>query len=175
MRKVLLAASLLLAGAACTEELTVPGHCPELCPGGQPELRDTIIVATEGRDSAFAGYLGYNEVPSLLVSNGLTAGEARAWYLFPKRADSISVIVGDSAKPYTIDSVTITVNLAARDTAVKHLVLLLHRLPITIDSLTPFETIDGLLTPETLIDTLAVPDSVTSGIRKRSDESETAT
>ena len=154
---------LLLAASACTEELTVPGQCPELCPGGQPQLRDTVIVATEGADSTFSGYLGYTEVPSLLVSSGLSAGEARAWYLFPKRADSISVIVGDSVRPYTIDSVTITVNLVARDTAAKHLVLQLHRLPVSLDSLTSFETIDALLTPESLIDTIAVPDSVTSG------------
>jgi hypothetical protein len=158
-----MAAGLLLAAAACTEELTVPGHCPELCPGGQPQLRDTVIVATLGSDSAFAGYLGYTEVPSLLVSTGLAAGETRAWYLFPKRADSISVIVGDSLRPYTIDSVTITVNLVARDTAVKRLVLQLHRLPVALDSLTPFETIDALLTPESLIDTIAIPDSVASG------------
>jgi len=163
MKWRLLAVAAVALAAACTEDLTVPGQCPELCPGGQAELRDTIIVALEGRDSSFVGYVGHAAIPSLLVSNGLTAGEARAWYLFPKRADSIAVIVGDSARPYTIDSVSITVNLQARDTAVKNLVLLLHRLPITVDSLTAFDELDSWLTPESFLDSLLVPDSLANG------------
>jgi hypothetical protein len=163
MRRVLLAVFLLAGSGACAEELTVPGHCPELCPGGQPQLRDTVIVALEGRDSTFSGYLSYSEVPSLLVSNGLPAGEARAWYLFPARSDSITVSVGDTARAYSIDSVKFSVNLVARDTTVKHLVLQLHRLPIGLDSLTSFDAFEALLTPESLIDTVAVPDSVVSG------------
>lgn len=160
-----LAVAVLLAGGAgaCTEELTVPGQCPQFCPGGQPQLRDTVIVATEGRDSTFVGYVGHSAIPSLLVSDGLPAGEARAWYLFPRRADSISVIVGDTARPYTIDSVKITVNLLARDSLVRGLVLLLHRLPITVDSLTGFEEFEAWLTPDSVIDSVVVADSVRSG------------
>ena len=48
-----LASVLVLAG--CEEELTVPGQCPELCPGGQPAVLDTIVYATEGSDTAYFG------------------------------------------------------------------------------------------------------------------------
>ena len=81
----------VLVVAGCTEELTVPGQCPELCPGGQPVVLDTILLATEGSDTAFFGYSDRATISSLLVSDSIAAGEARSWVRFPQRSDSVTV------------------------------------------------------------------------------------
>lgn len=154
-----LAFPVLLAG--CEEQLTVPGRCPELCPGGQPVVRDTIVLAIPGSDTTFAGYSGLGEITSLLVSNGLAAGEARAWIRFPQRADSVRV--SEINRAYTMDSVIIAVNLVARDTLVDGLKFYLHRLPYSVDTLATFAEIDAALTPATLLDSIEVADSVRSG------------
>lgn len=154
-----LAALLLLAG--CEEELTVAGQCPELCPGGQAAVRDTIILAVEASDTAFFGYTGRSGVSSLLVSDGLEAGEARAWVRFPKRADSVTV--NAIARSYKPDSVVFTLSLVARDTLTKDLRLILHRVPITWDTLSAFPEVDAALEPGAIIDSLAIPDSLRSG------------
>ena len=156
---VFLASVLILAG--CEEELTVPGQCPELCPGGQPVVLDTILFATEGSDTAFFGYTDRSSVSSLLISDGLAAGEARAWVRFPKRSDSVTV--GGIVRSYKVDSVVFTVNLVARDTLVHGLKLIAHRVPLTWDTLTTFADVEAALTPEAIIDSVAVPDTLKSG------------
>lgn len=156
---LLLASLVMLPG--CEEELTVAGHCPELCPGGQPAVRDTIILATEGSDSAFFGYTSRAETSSLLVSDGIEAGEARAWVRFPKRSDSVTVV--GIVRSYKVDSVVFTVNLVVRDTLVDGLRLILHRVPLTWDTLTTFADVDAALLPDAIIDSMSIPDSVRSG------------
>ena len=90
MRSLSLLASLALAGAlaACQEKLTTPVDCPELCPGNSLIVRDTVIEPLFDLDSTFTGYLKATEIPALLVSNGLPAGDARSWATFPRRTDS---------------------------------------------------------------------------------------
>jgi len=154
-----LASVLVLAG--CEEELTVPGQCPELCPGGQPVVLDTIVYATEGSDSAFFGYSDRRSVSSLLISDGVAAGEARAWVRFPRRSDSATV--GGIVHGYKVDSILFTVNLVARDTLVPGLKLIFHRVPLTWDTLTAFTEVEAALRPEAIIDSIAVPDTLKSG------------
>lgn len=146
---------------ACQERLTTPSNCPELCPGTGLLIRDTVLTARVGLDSTFTGYLSADQVGALLVSNGLAAGEARAFAVFPKRPDSVTV--DGQARSYTIDSVAFVLSLVARDTAVNELRLILHRIPATVDTSTTFAELDGLLTPESLIDSVVVADTLTGG------------
>ena len=157
----LLALGLFVGLAACEEELTVPGQCPEFCPPGLPELLEVVIPAQPASDTAFVGYVGLSSPAALLVSDGLPAGEARAWYRFPKRPDSITV--RDSLNFYTVDSVAFEINLIVRDTLVLDLSLLVHRVPLTWDTLTSFAEVDAALTDETVLDTLPVPDTLRTG------------
>lgn len=156
---VMLASVLVLAG--CEEELTVAGHCPELCPGGQAVVLDTIVLATEGSDTAFYGYSDRSRVSSLLVSDGLEAGEARAWVRFPARSDSVTV--GGIVRSYKTDSVAFTVSVVVRDTLVGGLVLIAHRVPLTWDTTTTFAEVDGALLPDAIIDSVVIPDTLKSG------------
>jgi hypothetical protein len=156
-----LAAALLMGAAACKEQLTVPGSCPELCFSGVPQIVDTVLLVRLGSDSVFFGYVGLGEVTSLLVSDSLASGEARAWYRFPRRVDSITV--ADTFRPYTIDSVGFTVQLAARDTAVKSLRLFFYRVPISIDTLATFDEVESALIEEALLELSEISDSARSG------------
>ncbi len=156
---VLLLALGVLAG--CQEQLTAPAECPELCPGTSLIIRDTVLHAAPGTDSSFTGYIGANQVPALLVSDGIPALEARAFATFPRRSDS--VFIGGTQTLVTLDSVAITAQLIARDTAVKQLTIFYYRIAPDLDSTVTLPALDAMMTPETLIDSLIVPDTLKNG------------
>jgi hypothetical protein len=158
----LLAAALLLS--ACQERLAAPADCPNLCPGGYKTF-DTTLVAIQDGDSAFQGYVRPGQGSSLLVSYTFPLSETRALYRFARRTDSL--LVGDSLKPYTIDSVALALTLGYRDTTVKGLKLYLYRLPATVDSNTTFAEVDAAFTPASIIDSFTVDDSVRVNHRYR--------
>ena len=160
-----LAAFLVLAGinSACQEELTAPAVCPELCPGGNARLFDTVLTPLPGADSSYTGYVPRHRAGSMLVSNGLPAGDARAVYRFQARRDSAPV--GDSARPYVVDSAQISLNLIRRDTLLDGLKLYLYRIdPATADSEATFASITSQLVATAIIDSIAVPDTLNSGL-----------
>ncbi|MEO8449088.1 MAG: hypothetical protein ABI647_04815 [Gemmatimonadota bacterium] len=152
---------LILAG--CTENLATPGDCPELCPGQTLTVKDTTILANSGLDSAYFGYTPRAVPPALLVSSGLPAGEARTFVVFqPARFDSITVL--DTLKELVIDTVNVEFTLLARDSTATGLKLYIHRVPVGLDSSATFAQLDPLLTPESLVDSIVVPDSVHTGL-----------
>jgi hypothetical protein len=150
-----------VAASACQEKLATPTDCPALCPGNSLTIRDTILTARLGLDSTFTGYLNANLVGALLVSNGISGGEARTFAQFPARADSIFVL--GAKVTYTVDSVGFLFTLIARDTAVRSLRLLAYRIPVSVDTSTSFEDVDAALTPENLIDSVLVSDTLKNG------------
>jgi len=163
LRPTLLACgALLLVGlAACTEDLTTPGSCPQTCPGGQVQVRDTILVALQDQDSAFAGYVQPGQGTGLLVS---TPGQS-AHYLsvlkFGGRPDSIRV--NDTMYTYTIDSVALSIAVLARDPAATGITLQLYRAPASVDSTVTYADLAGYATPGNLMDSVAVPDTLEDG------------
>ncbi len=165
-----LAAMVLLAGAmaACQERLTSPAECPALCPGGTPQVFDTVVPALQDRDSSFPafadrehGYVDRGDGLALLVSNGFAPSDDRAIYRFAPRGPTI--VVRDTQRSYTVDSVVLALNIVARDTLVNGLKVFLYRLPASVDSTAAFAGIEPLLTDANLIDSIAVPDSVNTG------------
>jgi len=154
-------ALLLLGLGACTEDLTTPGTCPQTCPGGQVQVRDTILSALQDQDSAFVGYVQPGQGTGLLVS---TAGQS-AHYLsvlkFGGRPDSI--LVRDTMYAYTIDSVAVSIAVLARDPAATGITLQLYRAPATVDSTVTYADLAGYETPANLMDSVAVPDTLEDG------------
>lgn len=151
------AAITALLSLACNENLTAPADCPTLCPG-QATTFDTVLTPLPGVDSSFAGYVARGAASSLLVSNGLPAGDARAVVRWAPRADT--VVVGGSGVGYTIDSVVISLVVVARDTSVDGLVVSMHRLPATVDDPVTFAEVEAALTPANLLTIQPVADSV---------------
>jgi hypothetical protein len=159
-----LAAFVLLAAAitGCQERLTAPGECPDLCPGDQSRVFDTVITPIPNSDSTYTGYIARGAARALLVSNGLPASEDRAVYRFNARPDSIEV--RDTLRPYVVDSALLSINLIARDTLVNGLKIYLYRIDPGVDADATFESIEQQLVPEAIIDSIAVADSVNSGL-----------
>lgn len=146
--------------AACQEELAIPSSCPDLCPGAGLQIRDTTIEATQDQDSTFTGYIGAFDVPALLVSNGLPAGDARAWSIFGRMPDSIFVL--GVKYTYTIDSMEIRLPLLARDTTLRGVEVVVHRIPF-VDSTTTLAAFDQNLTGATAVDSAVIPDTLATG------------
>lgn len=163
MRRTALVLLAALALAGCQEKLTAPGDCPALCPGGDLELRDTVLLPDSA--NTYPGVGGYVERglgSSILVSNGLPASDARGVIRFVPRADT--VLVDDEWLPYTIDSIALTFGVAGRDTLAPGLELLVYRIPVALaDSTAAFADVQALLTDANIIDTIAVPDTLESG------------
>ena len=146
---------------ACSEKLLTPVNCPELCPGGQIVVYDTVLNPIVGADSSFAGYVAANQSTGLLVSNNLPAADARGFVRFLRRSDT--VFVQDTARSYTIDSVKISLSVDTRDSLQDGISLVLYKLPPTVDSSATFAELTAAFTPEALVDTVEVPDTLLTG------------
>jgi len=154
---------LLVASAACRDELTTPGDCPALCPGGQQQVLELVLQAIDQGDTTHVGYVAPGLGPSLRVSNGLPVSEDRALALFLPRPDSITVD-GEPRAVIRLDSAVIGVTLQARDSNVTGLKLFLYSLDTDLDTLTTFADVEPQMVAANLIDSIAVPDSVRSGL-----------
>jgi len=152
---------LAVAMTACQEDLTTPGECPLLCPGGDSEVFEITLTPLPGSDSSYMPYFQPGQGNSLLASNGLPAAEARTVYRFVPPSDSVEV--RDTNRAYTIDSVLLSFNVSARDTLTDGLKLYLYRLPPTVDEGITFGDVDPLMVEANLLDSIAVPDSLNVG------------
>lgn len=161
MKALAALAALVLLAAGCREELTLPSDCPDFCPGGGLVVRDTVIDAIPAGDSTFYGYVGRNEALGMIATNGAGAGTAYAIVSFEARPDTL--LVGGINYAYAIDSLALVLGLIARDTAVDGSQLMLYRLPPRTDSSASFADIEALLTPDRLLDSIAIPDSLERG------------
>jgi len=159
---ILATLGIALAAAGCTEHLTTPGSCPTFCPGGQSVFRDTILTPVAGADSSFSGFVAPSSLTSLLASNGGQYGEHRAVIRFLPRGDS--VVVSDSSRTFTIDSIAIELGIQARDTTAGNFVLEMYRLPLTVDSTVSLAALDALMTPANLIAEIPEPAAFRSGL-----------
>jgi hypothetical protein len=157
----LLLSLLTAAMMACQEDLTTPGECPQLCPGGDSEVFEITLNPLPGSDSSYMPYFQPGQGNSLLASNGLPAAEARTVYRFVPRSDSVEV--RDTNRAYTVDSVLLSFNVSARDTLTDGLKLYLYRLPSTVDEGITFGDIDPAMVEANLLDSIAIPDSLNVG------------
>ncbi|MBA2291741.1 MAG: hypothetical protein H0W15_04710 [Gemmatimonadales bacterium] len=161
IRRALFAIAITLGVSACTEKLTAPGTCPALCPGGDVDIRDTVLTAVPLGDSSVIGFQGRSDAVSLLLSDGAPYGQSRTVIRFARRGDS--VLVRDTLRPFTIDSVALGVVLQRRDSTVGGLVLELYRLPRSIDTLSSVAAIDAEMTPASLLAEIPIADTDRSG------------
>lgn len=152
---------LACASIACSEQLASPSECPGNCPSDNLRVVDTIIGAN--RDSTYTGFLQAGQGSRLLASNGFLGEALIPAARFAPAVDSIAV--GDTVRAAVLDSVILSVALAARDTTINNLALQFYRLPETLalDSSTTWAEVDGELTPDNLIGAVAIPDSLRSG------------
>lgn len=139
MTRRLAAIALVLLCAACVEELTVPGVCPEYCPPGQITAVDTVLDGLVSRDSAFRGYVQAYEAGVMRAA--LLPGELDSRAIFRTTALPARFRLGvdtTSGAVVGVDSLWIRFTIRARDTLARNVVLALHRIPRTVDSTTTY-------------------------------------
>ena len=157
----LAAAAVLIAAAGCQEKLTAPGDCPGLCPSGTTELFDEVVQGE--RDTTYTGFVQPGQGVSLLVANGVQGEESRGIVRFIRRSDS--VLVQDTLRPLTVDSVTLSIFVQDRDKAVPGLQVEIFKLPptVAVDQATTFAEVEAALTPDRRIALVGIPDTLTRG------------
>ena len=153
-----------MAGLGCREAVTAPGSCPGLCPAGQIRIVDTTLTGIVTSDTSYVGYVGPREAPFLLVSHGDSL-QSVALIQFGARDSTWYPLANDTAvRIGRVDSVRLTVTLTSRDTLAKNVWILAYRLPAFFDTSITRAGVQPFLADSLLVDSIAVPDSVKSGL-----------
>jgi hypothetical protein len=125
--------------AACTEDLTTPGVCPDFCPPGQITAVDTVFGELIGGDSAFRGYVQPWEAAEMLAADLPGEVDSRATFRSTALASTIRLGTDTTTSPVVgVDSMRLILTVPRRDTTARGLAFAIHRLPLVLDSLTTF-------------------------------------
>jgi hypothetical protein len=147
------------AVAACRENVTAPGACPEYCPPARLEVQDTLLTSVIANAEWFEGYVQPHRAAILqVVSDGarqVSRGVIRLRAFSPEIAEG-----GDLVPVEEADSFRLRFEVLRRREDVTGYELQVHRLPITVDSSASFEDLAAYFADSTLLATLLLPDSV---------------
>lgn len=153
-----------LSALGCSESLLAPGVCPDFCPPGMLEVRDTVLADAFTEDGFFVGYRLPHEAPELQVAGGDSAVESAALIVFNRFSATYSG--GDTTVNRTIhqtDSFRIRVHVVRRHATARGIVLGLHWVPVSVDSNTTYDDIAPFLDDSTRVATITVPDDFRFG------------
>ncbi len=150
----------LLIAAACTEQATAPGNCPNFCPGGSIVVKDSIFTAIIQRDSAFRGYVEAYHADAMTAVD-LPGVQSRAVFVLNNMFTRVALKLPDtSTVPISVDSSRLTLTMVRRNRATTNLWLKLYAIPSTTDSSTSFASLDPYFAA-TPIDSVNVSDLLT--------------
>lgn len=163
-RSVLAVTGLWVAVWACTDRISAPGKCPDLCPADSVVLADTVLNAPLTADTSIRGYTSV-KAASILVVSSLDSLKAVAFLTstalpqaWSPQTDTGTVTFG------SLDSVEVQVYLGARDTSAKNLYILIYRLPASIDTLIDAAGAAQYFVDSALVDSIPVDDTLTTGL-----------
>ncbi|MFN2570736.1 MAG: hypothetical protein ABR537_03845 [Gemmatimonadales bacterium] len=148
----------LLGMAACTEEATAPANCPNFCPGGAIDVRDTIFTDVIGRDTAFNGYLPASQ--GIAMAAAIIPGtlESRAVFVLNPMFTRLAPTNGDTTTvPLVPDSSRLRLTVLRHDTLATNLWLKLYAIPRTTDSSASFASLDTYFN-STPVDSVSISD-----------------
>ena len=158
VRRLALIGAAVLA-AACVEDLSAPGVCPNYCPTAGLTIADTVIYDLS-RDSSFRGYVLPHRSALLLAANVPGVVDGRAMFRINGPGSRFRINPNDTTTGLILgaDSARLRMVISRYDTALTNLTLAFFRLPKTIDSTTTFADVSGAFTDSLLrtlnIDTL---------------------
>ncbi len=112
-------------------------------------------------DSTFTGYVEAGEGLALLVSEG-RPNDVLSPIRFLPLGDSL--LLNDTLRSFSVDSMAFRVGLLARDSAVSGLEMLLYRIPSDVDSTVTYQDLVPFIDDSTLIGSIDVADSVISEV-----------
>lgn len=159
--------ALVAAGAllGCQDAITAPGACPELCPQGSITILDTLLANSATPLGSFEGYQLRHLSEEMQVVGPAGPAESRALIVFNRFGGTLAIsdtTVKDSI--IQTDSLKFLFNIVRRNTNVTGLTLALHAIPIVTDSTATFASTAPYFADSTLIATLTVPDTLTTGV-----------
>lgn len=162
-RKTLVAAAFAGAAIGCEEQVTAPGACPDFCPSDSIQIVDTVLTGIVTSDTSIRGFTDTEDVPIMVLSDS-TGYRARGLVRFATVPERWFPIPNDTAgvRVGTIDSVTLQLQLAQRDSTVKNLRVMVVPIPETTDTSATFASTDALFANP--VDSVIIPDSVKSGV-----------
>ncbi|HEV8509725.1 MAG TPA: hypothetical protein VGQ48_04675 [Gemmatimonadales bacterium] len=132
----------LLGAAACTEQATSPGVCPNFCPGGSIQVHDTIFTAIIERDSSFRGYAARSQGEGLAAAD-LPVVQSRPFFVLSTMITRLAPKSGDTTTvPISVDSARLRLSIVRRAKEATNLTLRLYLLPLTADSTSDFASLD---------------------------------
>ena len=134
---------LLLVAAACTEQPTAVGTCPDYCPvGGEIQSHDSVFDIIE-RDSSFRGYVQSYHALALTVTDIPGVVDSRAFFSTDTILSRIEPKAGDTTTvPKVVDSLRLRFVIVSRPKNTTGLKLRIYRLPVTVDSTSDFASLD---------------------------------
>lgn len=167
MKAPIAAGMLVLAAIACQENVVAPGVCPDFCPQGNLDVRDTILNNVILSDSFFEGYKLAHEATELQISSpGGSSGDAESRALIVFFPFSVIYTGSDTTVGDTIrqtDSIRVSVLVTRRNTDASGAMLVLHRIPLTVDSATTFADMEPYFADSMMIGSAAIPDTLVNG------------
>ncbi|NIN11422.1 MAG: hypothetical protein GTN62_07940 [Gemmatimonadales bacterium] len=155
---------IIALAVACQESITAPGACPDYCPPSRVDVFDSILKSSIDRDSSFRGYVPAHAAEGLQLTTQGSSLESRAvlrFFRFPEELTQGVVGAGDSI--VGLDSLRLDVAVRRRSPDVLGMELVVHRLPVSVDSQTTYADVVPFFHDSTIIATLAVPDTLASG------------
>jgi len=137
----------LLVAAACTENATAPGACPNFCPSDSIAIKDTIYTTIIDRDSSFLGYVPAYQAEAMTAADVPGVVDSRAFFTTDTVLDRVTPKVGDTTTvAKTMDSLRVRFVIVRRPQNTTNLRLRLYRLPVALDSASTFLTLDPAFT-----------------------------
>jgi hypothetical protein len=118
---------------------------------------DTVLLSSVERDSSFQGYVEAFESANIQVSGAGASLESRGLVRFLPLPENASV---GNLPIVQIDSFRVTVSLRGRTVDATGVEIVIHRVPVTLDSLATFAELDPYFEDSTVVGSIVVPDGV---------------
>jgi len=148
----------LLVAAACVENATAPGDCPNFCPTDSIAIRDTIFTSIIVRDSSFRGYVPSYAAEAMTAADLPGVADSRAFFTTDTMIRRVAPKLGDTTTvPISVDSSRVRFVIVRRPKNTTNLRLRLYQLAVTADSTSTFALLDPAFTA-TPVDSLNVND-----------------
>jgi hypothetical protein len=148
---------------ACRENVTAPGLCPEFCPCGNVEMRDTVLSSVITADSSYQGYRFAHLAYRMQVAGPGGAGESRGLVSFFRFTAAYAGRDSTPTRtPIATDSFRLSFNLARRGPGTG-LALLVYRLDGLPDSATTWDGVTPFFADTALVGSIPIPDTLQHG------------
>jgi hypothetical protein len=148
----------LVAAGGCTEKLTTPASCPEVCPNSSVQLADTLLTGADVADTSVRGYVLTSEATYVAASSLDSLKSMILLRFAPVPTQWVQTATDTVQAVFPPDSVFAELQLVFQDTAV-HPKIVFYRLPAQFDTTMSYAQAQAYFVDSAVLDTVAVPDS----------------